>query len=63
MATDPLHPTSTTIPAPLPPEVQEMLLEALALAKRVDQRLREQIPPGGQYTATDTPPVARTIIN
>ena len=63
MATNPLHPTDANATAPLPPEVQDMLMEALELAKRVDQRLRERTPPGGQYTATDTPPAARTIVN
>ena len=63
MATNPLYPTPTRLldPAPLPPDVQELLLEALELAKRVDQRLREKSPPGGHNTVTDTPPVARTI--
>jgi hypothetical protein len=56
-------PSSVPTTAPLPPEVQEMLLEALELAKRVDQRLREQAPPGGQYSAVEIPPVTRSIAN
>jgi hypothetical protein len=60
MATTPSFPS---VPTPLPPEVQEMLLEALELAKRVDQRLREQASPGGQYSAVEIPPVTRSIAN
>lgn len=64
MVMDPHYHAQATGPAPLPPDVQELLLEALQLAKRVDRRLREQAtPPGGQYSVVDTPPSVRIIAN